>query len=167
MEYTSKCAVCEKVFTSKNWNEKYCSPLCRASGSKKVREEWEKSNDYKSKQRERMRHKRKEERNAMQQHRQNKRKKIAESSNNENEHREEQRLSALQSKAKKGDLNALQQLALHQGDALEYWRLYKEKILESEKKFGCGGIHLVGGIDIYENNFEFLVLEQLQKRKKE
>ncbi len=49
---------------------------------------------------------------------------------------------------------------------LEYWRKYKEELLESEREFNFKGFHLVGGIDIHEENFESLVVEQLENKKR-
>ena len=47
-------------------------------------------------------------------------------------------------------------------DPLEYWHNYKEQILESEREFDFKGVHLVGGIEVHEENFEYLVVQQLE-----
>lgn len=47
----------------------------------------------------------------------------------------------------------------------EYWRLYKERYLESEREFNYVGRHLVGGIEVHEENFEYLVVEQIEDKK--
>ncbi|WP_427813516.1 hypothetical protein ACQKTA_09065 [Enterococcus sp. 22-H-5-01] len=67
-------------------------------------------------------------------------------------------------KANSDSLSTLQQLTLIQEEPLEYWRLYKEQILESEKEFNYKGHHFVGGIDIHDENFEYLVIEQLENK---
>lgn len=164
--YTVICTVCGSSFSAATKNEKYCSSSCRAAGAKRVREEWEQNSDYKAKQRQRMREKRKQEQAAMQQQRQMQRRKINEASQREAEHRKKQRLEEIKKKATQGDLNALQDLALERGDTLEYWRLYKEQILESEREFNYVGRHLVSGIDVHEENFEYLVVEQLENKKR-
>lgn len=169
-DYTVICTVCGDSFSAATKNEKYCSPSCRAAGAKRVREEWEQNSDYKAKQRQRMREKRKQEQAAMQQHRQAQRRKANETSQIEMELRKKQRLEDIKKKAAQGDLNALQDLAFEKGDILEYWRLYKEQILESEREFNYVGRHLVSGIDVHEENFEYLVVEQIEnerRRKKE
>lgn len=162
--FTVKCAVCSTVFHANTRNEKYCSPLCRAKGTRQVREEWEQNNNYKVMQRQRMREKRMQEQTAMKQHRQLQRKKAIEASQKEMEQTKEQRLEEIRKKAAQGDLNAMQELAIVEGDNLEYWRLYKERILKSEKEFGREGRHLVGGIEIHEVDFEHLVVKQLEER---
>jgi len=168
-DFTVKCTVCGNSFSATTMNEKYCSPSCRAAGAKRVREEWEQSSNYKVKQRKRMREKRKQEQTAMQHHRQMQRTKTAEASQRETESRRKQRLEDVHKKAAQGDLNALQELAFTEGNTLEYWRLYKEQILESEREFNYIGRHLVNGIEVHEENFEYLVVEQIEneRRKKE
>lgn len=169
-DYTVVCTVCGTSFSATTRNEKYCSPSCRAAGAKRVREEWEQNSDYKVKQRQRMREQRKQEQAAMQQHRQTQRRKTNEASQREMELRKKQRLEETRKKAAQGNLSALQDLAFEKGDTLEYWRLYKEQILESEREFNYVGRHLVSGIDVHEENFEYLVVEQIEnerRRKKE
>lgn len=51
-------------------------------------------------------------------------------------------------------------------DPLEYWCNYKERILESEREFNFRGVHLVGGIEVHEENFEYLVVEQIENIKR-
>lgn len=69
-------------------------------------------------------------------------------------------------KAKQGNLSSMSSLAFMEGDPLEGWRLYKEAILESEEEFSRTGRHLVGGIEVHEENFEYLVVEQIENNRK-
>lgn len=165
-DYNAECIVCGEKFSTVTRNGKYCSPLCRATGAKQVREEWERTTGYKVKQRQRMRDKRKEEQSALTRHKKIHRTTTNEISQDKAEDRKIQRFEDIRKKAKQGDLHALQELALANGNFLEYWRLYKEKILKSERKFGNVGLHLVGGIDIHEESFEYLVVEQLENKSR-
>ena len=164
-KYKVKCAICGTGFLAKTKNEKYCSPSCRADGAKQTRKTWEQSDRYKKKQKERMQKKRQEEQRALQEKRNAQRSKTLSNSKKEDAARKKKRNQEMQEKAKQGDLNALQELALERGDTLEYWRLYKEKILKSEKEFDYIGRNIVGGIDIHEENFEYLVIEQLENER--
>ncbi|MDT2751500.1 hypothetical protein P7H01_05440 [Enterococcus thailandicus] len=163
--YTVVCTVCGNSFPAVTKNKKYCSPSCRAAGAKRVREEWEQNSDYKVKQRQRMREKRKQEQATTQQQRQMHRIKTNEVLQRELECRKKQHLEETKKKVAQGDLNALQDLAFEKGDILEYWRLYKEQILESEREFNYVGRHLIGGIEVHEENFEYLVVEQIEDKK--
>lgn len=165
--YKVKCAMCGISFLAKTRNEKYCSLLCRADGAKQIRNARERSDSYKIKRNERMQKKRQEEQRALEEKRKAQRSKALSNSKKEDVARKKKHDQEIQEKAKQGDLNALQELALGRGDTLEYWRLYKEKILKSEKEFNYIGRNLVGGIDVHEENFEYLVIEQLKYNKEE
>ncbi len=66
---------------------------------------------------------------------------------------------------KAGDLFARRQLAAEKGDVLEYWRIYKEMILQTEERYDMSQnrLHTVGWIDIHEQNFEFMALEEYDR----
>lgn len=44
--------------------------------------------------------------------------------------------------------------------------MYKEAIIKSEEEFHYRGRHLVGGIEVHEENFEYLVVEQIEYKKR-
>lgn len=161
-DYKVKCTMCGKTFLSQNKHAKYCSPLCRVDGAKQTRKMWEQSSRYKEKQNDRMREKRQEEQLAVQAKRNAQRSKRGAIAEKEESERKKKRDQELHRQAEKGKLSARQTLALERGDTLEYWRSYKERILLSEKKFNRTGVHLVGGIDIHEEHFEYLVDAQLK-----
>lgn len=161
-----KCLVCGSAFFAKTVNEKYCSDLCRALASKEKRKSWERDSNYKANQRERMREQRANERNALTRHKQAKRIRRSFWSLEELEANKQQWKERLVEEAKQGNLSSMSSLAFLEGDSLEGWRLYKEAILKSEEEFHHIGRHLVGGIEIHEDNFEYLVVEQIKNNRK-
>lgn len=163
---TVKCLVCGSDFFAASANEKYCSDLCRALASKKKRKSWERNSNYKEHQRERMKEQRANERSALNREKQKRRIRkgpISPEESEANKHRWKERLIE---KAEQGDLSSMSSLAFMEGDPLEGWRLYKEAILESEEEFNRTGRHLVGRIEVHEENFEYLVVEQIKNNRK-
>lgn len=161
-----KCLVCGSDFFATSANEKYCGDLCRALASKEKRKSWERHSNYKEHQRERMREQRANERSALNREKQKRRTRKGPRLPEEyedNKHRWKERLIE---KAKQGNLSSMSSLAFMEGDPLEGWRLYKEAILESEEEFSRTGRHLVGGIEVHEENFEYLVVEQIENNRK-
>lgn len=165
-ELTVKCLVCGSDFFAMAANEKYCSDLCRALASKEKRKSWERDSNYKASQRERMREQRANERKALNRYRQERRNRKSRWSPKELEASKQRWKERLVEEAKQGNLSSMSSLAFMEGDPLEGWRLYKEAILESEEEFNRTGRHLVGGIEIHEDNFEFLVVEQIKNSRK-
>lgn len=159
------CPVCGKAFAAERNNMKYCSPLCRVEGAKTARKQWEQDNDFLKTQRIRMRQRRMEERDAV------RAEKAAEAQRRHAElleaaealHKEQ--LIEVRQRAAEGDLFAQRQLALDGGDWLEYWRLYKEMILETEEQYRSGGFHNIGGEDVHEEHFEYFVMEHLREKR--
>lgn len=164
-----ECLICGDTFHATSKNEKYCSAFCRAAGAKRKRKEWEQNNDYQARQRQRMREQRKADRSALQNRRQMQQTRSLEDSKRAAAARKKKHIEDIRNRASKGDMHALQEIALENGNALEYWRLYKERILKSEREFHCRGRHLVGGIEIHEDDFERRIVEQLEneRRKRE
>lgn len=163
---TVKCLMCGSDFFAASANEKYCGDLCRALASKEKRKSWERHSNYKANQRKRMREQRAHERDALNRHKQDNRIRKGPWSPEEyeaNKHRWKERLLE---KAEQGNLSSMSSLAFMEGDPLEGWRLYKEAILESEEEFNRTGRHLVGGIEVHEENFEYLVVEQIKNNRK-
>ncbi len=58
MEFKKKCGVCGKEFISTGPKGKYCSDLCRRKGKRENRKRWEKETGFLDKQRDRMRERR-------------------------------------------------------------------------------------------------------------
>ena len=56
-------------------------------------------------------------------------------------------------------------MALKQKNTLEYWRIYKEFIIEENERLNMVGKNTVGGIDVYDDAFEFRVLELLKEQE--
>ena len=165
-EYRVECLICGESFLAASKNEKYCSAFCRAAGARKTRKEWEQTSGYKVKQRQRMREQRKADRTALQRRKQMQQTRSLEDSKKTAAARKKKRIENIHNKASQGDMHALQEIALESGNVLEYWRLYKEQILKSEKEFHCRGRHVVGGIEIHENDFEHRIVEQLETEKR-
>lgn len=160
------CAICGQSFTAPAPRTKYCSPKCRAIGANQARKEWETNTDYKGKQRLKMSARRQEEQGEIQRHRQAEQAAAAAKNSAELKAKRKEELKELRKKAKAGDLEAQQELAAEKGDTLEYWRLYKERILQSEREFNYTGLHMVGGIDIHLDNFEQLVVDQIENKER-
>lgn len=161
-----ECIICGETIKATSKNEKYCSPLCRATGAKITRKEWEQASGYRAKQRQRMREQRKADRSALQNRRQMQQTRSLEDSKKAAAARKKKHIEDTRNRANNGDMHALQEIALENGNVLEYWRLYKEQILKSEREFHCRGRHLVGGIEIHEADFEHQVVEQLEAEKR-
>lgn len=161
-----KCLVCDSAFLATSANEKYCSDLCRALASKEKRKLWERDSNYKATQRERMREQRAHERDAFNRYKREKRIRKGLWSPKEAEENKKRWKERLLEKAKQGNLSSMSSLAFMEGDPLEGWRLYKEAILESEGEFHRTGRHLVAGIEIHEDNFEYLVVRQIENNRK-
>lgn len=160
--YTISCAICGTTFTASSARAKYCSPTCKDLGAKNARRKWEAKSDYKEKQRLRMKERRRVSREEL--HRQQEAVQAVIRQERLEQAKEDRKktLAETRRKAKAGDLDAQMDIALEKGNSLEYWRLYKECILQSEKEFNYIGRHTVGGIEVREDNFEYLVVEMLE-----
>ncbi|MFB8466697.1 hypothetical protein [Enterococcus thailandicus] len=165
-EIEVKCFVCGKPFLTKSIKGKYCSNLCRALAAKDKRKLWEKNTEYKAKQRERMREQRANEKDALNRCRQERRTRKSPWSPEELEANKQRWKERLVEEAKQGNLSSMSSLAFMEGDPLKGWRLYKEAILKSEEEFHRRGRHLVGEIEIHEEDFEYLVVEQIENEKR-
>jgi hypothetical protein len=165
--YKVKCSVCGKTFTTDRHNAKYCSALCRAQGAIAARDKWEKDTDYTTKQRLLMRQRRLEEVDAIRQKQEQDSAEVIKELNAAADAVHKEELKEIRKKAKQGDLFAQQRLALEKGDSLAYWRLYKEMILQDEENYPRkrSGLQLVGGIEVHTDNFEYLVMDQLNKKE--
>lgn len=163
---TVKCLVCGSNFFAASSNEKYCSDLCRALASKEKRKSWERDSNYKANQRERMRKQRANEKSALNRDKQRRCIQKGPWSSEEYEDNKRRWKERLIEKAKQGNLSSMSSLAFMEGDHLEGWKLYKKAILESEADFNYTGFHFVGGIDIHEDNFEYLVVDQIKNNRK-
>lgn len=161
-----ECIICGETFLATSRNKKYCSPYCRVVGAKRKRKEWEQNNGYQARQRQRMREQRKADQSALQNRRQIQQTRLLEDSKKADAARKKKHIVDIRNRAHKGDMHALQEIALENSNALEYWRLYKEAIIKSEEEFHYRGRHLVGGIEVHEENFEYLVVEQIENKKR-
>ncbi|NLL91201.1 MAG: hypothetical protein GX222_02130 [Ruminococcaceae bacterium] len=161
--YERQCVICNKPFTATAARAKYCSVKCRAIGADKARKEWEANSNYKEKQRQKMRDRRSEEIAELKRIREEEWETREAKENKEYEARKKRERAEMKRKAKAGDREAKMYIAEEEGDLLEYWRLFKEDFLENENKSKYKVLYIVGGIDIYEDDFEYLVVEQIEK----
>jgi len=151
-----KCVICDKSFTTKSRNAKYCSKECREKGLYKQRKKWEKENNYKEKQRKYMRNYRKSkkyknnhsEKNEFKQ----KRRKIKE----ENEKRAKEKETKLLKEIKEGD--PLARMQKERPQSIEYWEAYKDYHIEYNEIWNLERQNLVNGVSIYEPDFADKVL---------
>lgn len=163
------CAICGREFQIKGGNVKYCSTDCKKVGQRQRRKEWETRTGYREKQRAATADYRAEQARIAEQEvkEADQKRKAAETKARRKKERKE--AAELKAKAAKGDKMSLLRLALKEGNALEYWRLYKEIVLEENERLDMVGRNTVGGIDVYDDAFEYKVLELLreQREKKE
>lgn len=161
-----KCPVCEKTFESRGGNIRYCGAECRKVGQRQRRIEWESRTGYKEKQRQAVaEHRAEQARIAEKEAKEAERKRKA-AETKARRKVERKKIAELKEKAEKGDKMAMLRLALKEGNALEYWRLYKEIVLEENERLNMVGKNTVGGIDVYEDAFEYKVLEVLKEQQK-
>lgn len=160
------CIICGKEFKTQGGNVKYCSEKCRRDGQRKRRIEWEKRTGYKEKQRlAAAEHRVELARIAEQEEKEAQRKrKAAETKAKRKKEREE--TAELEVKAAAGNKIAHMKLALKKGNVLEYWRMYKEIYMEDNERFDMIGKNMVGGIDVYDDAFEYKI-ELLLKEQRE
>lgn len=159
-----KCAICGQEFESSSGNSKYCSMDCRQAGRYRKRKEWEERTDYKEKQRiavaeYRAEQEKKAEKEAKAADR---RRKCAETRARHKREREE--IEELEKKAKKGDRLAKLRLAMYKGDILEYWKQYRDIIIEEDERLGKVSKATIGGISAYDDAFEYKVLELIKEQ---
>ena len=164
-EYRNVCQICGKAFTATSPRTKYCSALCRAKGAKQARSSWEEKTDYRTSQRLLMRRRRNEDRNVINAREREEALQELQDAREAAADLFKKKLPELRKMAKAGDLSAQRQLAAEKGDVLEYWRLYKEMILQTEKQYDMrpDRLHTVGGIDVHEDNFEYMALEEYDR----
>lgn len=153
---TATCLICGKSFSTKSTNVKYC-PDCKKVGAELQRKRWEERTNYKERQRVAAQVRR----NNKVEQEQTERVQRNEATKKEIRESQEKNQRRLEKRARDGDLTALRALAMKNRDAREYWRLYKELCIAEDERMGRVGNNLVGGISVYEDNFEYLVLEQI------
>lgn len=161
-----KCAICGSEFEVLRGNAKYCSEKCRKEGQRMRRQEWENRTGYKEKQRQAaVEHRAELVRIAEQEEKEaNRKRKAAETKARRKKERKQ--TADLKAKAAEGDKLARMKLALKQGNALEYWRLYKEIYMEENERLNMIGKNTVGGIDIYDDAFEYKIVELLKEQNR-
>lgn len=161
-----KCAICGKEFEVPGGNAKYCSEKCRKDGQRMRRQEWESRTGYKEKQRRiAAEHRAEVARIAeLEEKEANRKRKAAETKARRKKERKQ--TAELEAKAAEGNKLARMKLALKQGNALEYWRLYKEIVIEENERLNMVGKNTVGGIDIYDDVFEYKVVELLKEQSR-
>ncbi|MBG9987881.1 hypothetical protein HZY88_02690 [Aerococcaceae bacterium DSM 111176] len=160
------CVVCGNSFYTTANHAKYCGSQCREIGTKKVRNDWEKNTDYNDKVKLLMQEKRAAQRQEKNEALKAERLMYQQAQKAKDEEVAKVKREKLLAKAEAGDLRALRVLAGERGDLVEQWRLYKEMVLQSADESGFYPNHVVGGISIYDEDFEHLVAEQLEKNKK-
>ena len=160
------CVVCGNSFNTTANHAKYCGSHCREIGNKKVRNDWEKNTDYNDKMKLLMQEKRAAQRQEKNEALKAERLMYQQAQKAKDEEVAKVKREELLAKAEAGDLRALRVLAGERGDLVEQWRLYKEMVLQSAEKTGRYPNHIVGGVSIYDEDFEHLVAEQLEKNKK-
>lgn len=163
--YQRICAICNTPFTATGARAKYCSPKCRAIGTQKARKEWEIKSNFKEKQRLRMKERRRVSREELHRQQEAVQAVIRQKRLEQAKADRKKSLAETRRKAKAGNLDAQMDIALEEGNALKYWRLYKEAILQAEREFNCTLKHIVGGIDVHTDNFEYLIAEKLENKK--
>lgn len=158
------CTICGKEFETQGGNVKYCSTDCKREGQRQRRKEWEARTGYKEKQRQAAAdHRAEQARQAEQEAKEAARKKkSAETKAKRKIERKE--TAELEAKAAEGNKIARMKLALKQGNALEYWKLRKEIIMEENERFNTISKNTVGGIDVYDDAFEYKVLELFKEQ---
>lgn len=159
------CAICGKEFEVKGGNVKYCGMDCKREGQRRRRKEWEVRTGYREKQRQAASDYRAERYRIAEQEAKeaNRKKKAAET---KARRKKERQINAiLEARASNGDKVALMRMALKQKNTLEYWRIYKEFIIEENERLNMVGKNTVGGIDVYDDAFEFKVLELLKEQE--
>ncbi|MBG9989016.1 hypothetical protein HZY88_08515 [Aerococcaceae bacterium DSM 111176] len=160
------CAVCGNSFYTTANHAKYCGSQCREIGTKRVRNDWEKNTDYNDKVKLLMQEKRAAQRQEKNEALKAERLMHQQAQKAKDEEVAKVKREKLLAKAEAGDLRALRVLASERGDLVEQWRLYKEMVLQSADKTGRYPNHIVGGVSLYDEDFEHLVAEQLEKNKK-
>lgn len=160
------CVVCGNSFYTTANHAKYCGSHCREIGTKRVRNDWEKNTDYNDKVKLLMQEKRAAQRHAENQMKAAERIKLQQARKAQEEETAKARPEILHVEAEAGNLRALRVLASERGDLVEQWRLYKEMVLQSADKSGFYPNHIVGRVSLYDDDFEHLVAEQLEKNKK-
>ena len=165
-ERTYTCVVCGESFNTKANHAKYCGSQCREIGTKKVPNDWEKNTDYNDKVKLLMQEKRAAQRHEKNEAQTAERLMYQQVQKAKDEEVAKVKREELLAKAEAGDLRSLRVLAGERGDLVEQWRLYKEMVLQSADKSGFYPNHVVGGISIYDEDFEHLVAEGLEEDRK-
>jgi len=160
-----KCAICGSEFEVPGGNAKYCSEKCRKDGQRMRRQEWESRTGYKEKQRQAAAEHRVELARIAEQEAKEASRKRKSAETKARRKKERKQTAELEAKAAEGDKLASMKLALKQGNLLEYWRLYKEIFMGENVRLNMVGKNTVGGIDIYDDAFEYKVVELLKEQR--
>lgn len=153
------CAICNKEFEKQGGNVKYCSAGCKREGQRQRRKEWEVRTGYKEKQRQAAIHHRAKQVEQEAKEAARKKKSAETKAKRKNERNA---VAELEKKAADGNKWALARLALKKGKVLEYWRLRKELVQEEDEKAMLVSNVIVGGLSVYEDDFECKIMEQLK-----
>ena len=162
--FVLKCPICGKEFEAQGGNVKYCSTSCKREGQRIRRKEWECRTGYKEKQRAAAAELRAEQARVAEQEEKEAERKRKAAETKARRKRERKEAAEMKAKSAQGDKLSLLQLAIKEGNALEYWRLRKEIVLEEDERFDRMGKHILGGIDVYEDAFEYKVLELIKEK---
>lgn len=156
------CVICGKEFETLSGRANYCGSACKRIGQRQRRKEWEVRTGYRDKQRKAAAELRAEQAKAAELEAKKIDRKRRAAENRIRRIKERQESKELQERAEKGDKIALMRLALKQRNVLEYWRIRKAIVLDEDERLGTTAKNTVGGIDVYDDAFEYKVVEMLQ-----
>lgn len=156
------CTICGKEFETLSGRANYCGSDCKRIGQRQRRKEWEARTGYRDKQRKAAADLRAEQAKAVELEAKKSERKRRAAENRIKRKKERQESKELQERAERGDKIALMWLALRQRNIMEYWRIRKEIVLDEDERLGTTGKNTVGGIDVYDDAFEYKIMEMLQ-----
>lgn len=156
------CAICSKEFETQGGNVKYCSTNCKREGQRQRRKEWEVRTGYKEKQRQAAIYHRAEQARQVEEEAKEATRKKKSAETKAKRKKKRNAVAELEKKAAEGNKWALARLALKEGKVLEYWCLRKELVQEEDEKARLVSNVIVGGLSVYEDNFECKIMEQLK-----